>query len=95
MGTKAREALEYFEKLEETFGTEGWRLIIEEAKAQVYQYQGDVLESKNWDAVCELRGHVTQLSRLINLEAVTELLKEQAEAQVLADESEDDYDAAL
>jgi hypothetical protein len=92
VATRARDALEYFEKLEEMFGTEGWRLVIEEAKAQVYQYQADVLEAKTWDEVCELRGHVTQLSRLINLESVTDLLKQQAESQVLIDESDDDAD---
>jgi hypothetical protein len=92
VATRARDALEYFEKLEEMFGTEGWRLVIEEAKAQVYQYQADVLEAKTWDEVCELRGHVTQLSRLINLESGTALLKQQAESQVLIDESDDDAD---
>lgn len=81
----AREALEYFEKLEEVFGCEGWKLLLEEARSQLYQYQADVLEVDSWDKVCELRGQVTQLSRLLNLEQMTEMLKQQAEEQVLAE----------
>lgn len=84
----AREALEYFEKLQEVFATEGWKLLIDEAKAQLYQYQADVMQAESWDQVCELRGQVTQLSRLINLEEVTDLLKAQAEQQVLVEASE-------
>jgi hypothetical protein len=89
--SRAREALEYFEKLDETFGTEGWKLLIDEAKSQLYQYQADVIEADSWDKVCELRGQVTQLSRLVNLEEVTGLLKQQAENAVL-EEAADDAD---
>jgi hypothetical protein len=42
--SRAREALEYFERLEETFATPGWKQLIDEARAQLYQYQADVLE---------------------------------------------------
>lgn len=84
----AREAVEYFDELQETFSTRGWKQLIEEAKSQLYQYQADVLEIGSWDKVCELRGQVMQLSRLINLEEVTATLKAQAEHQVLEDLAE-------
>jgi hypothetical protein len=87
--SRAREALEYFEKLEETFSTQGWKLLIEEARAQLYQYQADVLEVDSWEKVCELRGQVQQLSRLINLEEVTGLMRQQAEDRLLEEASED------
>ena len=86
--SKAREALEYIENLEETFATQGWRQLIEEAQAQLYQYQADVLEVDTWDKVCELRGQVIQLSRLVNLKEVTALIKEQAESAILDEASE-------
>lgn len=82
----AKEALEYIEQLEETFSTMGWRQLIEEAKAQLYQYQGDVLEADTWEKVCELRGQVQQLSRLINLEEMTGLMRVQWEAQLAEDD---------
>jgi hypothetical protein len=79
--SRAREALEYIERLEETFATPGWKQLIEEARAQLYQYQADV---------CELRGQVVQLSRLINLEEVTGILRAQAEDRILEDEADAD-----
>jgi len=88
--SRAREALEYIERLEETFATPGWKQLIEEARAQLYQYQADVLDVDSWDKVCELRGQVTQLSRLINLEEVTGLLRQQAEDRILEDEADAD-----
>lgn len=87
--SRAREALEYFEKLEETFATPGWKQLIDEARSQLYQYQADVLEVDSWDRVCELRGQVIQLSRLINLEEVTVLMRQQAEDSLLEEASED------
>lgn len=87
--SRAREALEYFEKLEETFSTPGWKQLIDEARSQLYQYQADVLEVDSWDKVCELRGQVTQLSRLINLEEVTGLMRQQAEDRLLEEASDD------
>lgn len=87
--SRAREALEYFEKLEETFSIPGWKQLIDEARSQLYQYQADVLEVDSWDKVCELRGQVTQLSRLINLEEVTGLMRQQAEDRLLEEASDD------
>lgn len=69
----------YFEDLEEMFATQGWRNLVEEARSQLYQYQSDALEQTTWDKVCELRGQVMQLARLINLEEVTAFMKAQHE----------------
>jgi hypothetical protein len=85
----AKEALEYIDQLEETFATRGWRQLIDEAKAQLYQYQADVLEADSWEKVCELRGQVQQLSRLINLEEMTGLMRTQWQLQLDEDESAD------
>ena len=68
--------LAYIEALEEMFATQGWRNLIDEAKGQAYQYQSDALECKSWEQVCELRGQVMQLSRLVNLEAMTKMMKD-------------------
>ena len=83
--------LEYIDALEEMFATQGWRNLIEEAKAQAYQYQADALECKSWEQVCELRGQVLQLSRLVNLEQVTSMMK----AQYLAEREDEALDADL
>lgn len=85
-----REALKYFSKLEELFEQEGWRYVIEEAKAQLYQFQADALEVRTWEEVCELRGQIRQLSRLINMEEVVAMLKEQTEEQILLDQANAD-----
>jgi hypothetical protein len=74
----------YFDELEEMFATQGWRNLVEEAKAQIYQFQSDALEQTSWDRVCELRGQVMQLARLVNLEEVTAFMRAQsAEASAL------------
>jgi hypothetical protein len=80
--------LEDFNDLEEVFAMRGWRKLIEEAKSQLYQYQADALEVPSWDKVNELRGQCLQLSRLINLEEVTALMK----AQVLEEQAAENAD---
>ena len=82
------ETLRYFEELEEMFSTKGWKNLVSEARSQLYQYQGDILEVDSWDKVCEIRGEVKQLSRLLNLEDMISLLKAQAIAQA-REEAED------
>ena len=77
----------YFDDLEEMFATPGWRNLVEEAKAQIYQFQSDALERPTWDSVCELRGQVMQLARLVNLEEVTAFMRAQALSEA------DDLDA--
>ena len=79
------ETLQYFEELEETFSTKGWKNLIQEAKAQLYQYQNDAIEVDSWEKVCEIRGEVRQLSRLLNLEEMISILKDQATRQAAED----------
>ena len=81
--------MRYFEELEEMFSTQGWRNLVEEAKAQVYQYQADALEAPNWDRLNEIRGEVLQLARITNLEEVTAMMKQQFLNDLVEDESAD------
>lgn len=78
-----REQAEYYDALEDLFTMPGWRILIEEATAQIYEYQSDALEQPSWDSVLVLRGKAQQLTELINMEAVTriqkDMLLEQAE----------------
>lgn len=65
----------YYQDMEEMFSTKGWKTLIEDAKAQIYQYQADVLEAPNWDVVNVMRGKALQLAELANLEETTLLQK--------------------
>lgn len=65
------EQIEYYDSLDEMFATKGWRLLIEEATAQVYNLQADALEQPSWDHVNVLRGKAMTLSELINFEEVS------------------------
>lgn len=76
---------QYYDKLEDMFSTEGWKLLMEESRALIYQYQASSLEQKSWDAVNILKGKATQLAELINFEEVSAMQKAQ-----LAEEEEDD-----
>ena len=77
---------QYYDALDEVFALPGWKKIIEEAKAQIYQNQSDALECADWAAVCELRGKSLSLVDLINLEAVSLMQRQQLE------EPDDDAD---
>lgn len=70
------EQTEYYNNLEDMFTHPGWKILMEDAKAQVYQYQADALEIGTWDGVNILRGKAQQLAELVNLEAVTALQKQ-------------------
>ena len=67
----------YFDDLESMFGTAGWRIIVDEARKQIYQFQADALEAKSYEAICFLRGQAEQLARLVNLQDVTITLRAQ------------------
>lgn len=59
---------EYYDALEELFSTTGWKVLIEDATAQIYQYQADALEQPSWDHVNVMRGKAMQLAELVNFE---------------------------
>lgn len=76
---------EYFDALEDVFAMPGFKMLVDEAHKQIYQYQAMALEQPSWDAVNELRGRAKQLAEFTNLEEVTMLQKASLE--------EGDYDA--
>lgn len=79
------EQAKYYDALDEMFTSAGWRVLIEEATAQIYQNQADSLEMPTWDALNVLRGKSMQLAELTTLEAVT--LTQKA---ILLQEDDDD-----
>lgn len=71
------ETLRYFEELEEVFATKGWKHLVAEARQQHDEFvRQAALDAKEWGEVCELRGQAMQLARLVNLEEVTAMMKQ-------------------
>ena len=66
-----------FDDLEEMFSSPGWRIIVEEAQAQLEQFKDDLTMAPSWEVVCELRGQIIQLNRLLSLPYITEKIKEE------------------
>lgn len=75
------EQTEYYNDLEELFATSGWKKVIEDAQAQIYQFQADALEQPNWDAVNVLRGRALQLNELTLLEDISMMQKAELESE--------------
>ena len=73
--------VEYYNALEDMIGSPGWKILVDEAKAQIYQMQADGLEVKTWEQVCELRGRAAALANIVNLETITSYSKAQAESR--------------
>ncbi len=80
-----REQEEYYDALDEMFGTRGWRLLVEEATALIYQTQADALEQPTWDAVNVLRGKAAQLAEIVNFESTSRLQRASLEEDDYAD----------
>lgn len=70
----------YFDMLEETFGTPGWSLLVDEAKRHIYNLQASSLEAKSWDEVLVMRGRALQLDDLINMRDAAQIARKAAEA---------------
>lgn len=81
------EQQKYYDDLDELFSTRGWKVLIEDATAQLYQYQSDALEQPSWEHVNVLRGKAMQLAELVNFEDTTQMQK-----ALLESEDEDDAD---
>jgi hypothetical protein len=81
-----QEQTEYYNDLEDLFSMPGWKRLIEDAQAQIYQFQADALEQANWDSVNVLRGRALQLNEFTLLEEISLLQKAALE------EDEDDGD---
>lgn len=82
------EDIRYFEDLDSMFGTAGWRHLVEEARKQIYQFQAEALEAKNFETVAYLRGQAEQLVRLINLQDTTTTLRANSEEDETAEDAE-------
>lgn len=63
---------QYYDDLDVTFGTRGWKSIVEDAQKMIYQFQADALDAQSWEAVVEMRGAAKMLAWLINFEAASD-----------------------
>ena len=66
---------DYFDELETTFGTTGWKILVEEAKAKIYEYQALALEVPTWEQVLILRGRALQMQDFVDLQEVNQLAR--------------------
>lgn len=73
------EDVDYFDDLEDMFGSRGWKHLTDEARKQIYQFQAEALEARSYEQVCYLRGQAEQLARLVNLPEITATLRAQHE----------------
>jgi hypothetical protein len=74
-----QEDIRYFDDLDDMFGSAGWRHLVDEARKQIYQFQAEALEAKNFETVAYLRGQAEQLARLINLQDTTTSIRKASE----------------
>jgi len=79
----------YYDRMDEMFGTAGWRTLVDEMKKRVYELQAEALDASTWAAVCEKRGEAKSLAYLANLEEINDLNREQLEVE----EEEETVDA--
>lgn len=81
------ELQKYYDDLNETFATEGWKKIVEEAKTEIYQLQADALELSPQGGVSldyllgRLQGRAEQLAYFTRLEEISDF-----QASLLEDE---------
>lgn len=80
-----QEQRDYYNALDEVFALPGWKKIIEDATAQIYQNQADALECPTWDVLNVLRGKSLALAELVNLEATSVTQRQMLEEPDYAD----------
>jgi hypothetical protein len=80
--------VKYYDELEDTIGTPGWKTIVEEAKSEIYQLQADALDAPNWDMVNYIRGKAEQLAYLVNLQGISSTQKAALEQNDEVEEGE-------
>jgi hypothetical protein len=80
---------DYYDALDTMFATKGWKLVVDEATAQIYQNQADALEAADWDGVCVLRGQSISLNELIKLETISRAQRASLEESYSGDEDAD------
>ena len=71
----------YWDDLEEMFATNGWRQLILELKAEIYQSQADALEAPTWDDVNRFKGRANALAYIANLEQIVSLQRKQKQSE--------------
>ena len=74
-----QEQREYYDDLDAVFSLPGWKRIIADAEAQIYQNQADALECATWDILNVLRGKSLALNELLQLEPISIVQREQLE----------------
>jgi hypothetical protein len=72
---------QHYEDLITTFGTTGWRRIVEDAQAAIEDRKNAAIMAKSFEEVCYLRGEAEQLATLVNLEQVTRLMLDQLDEE--------------
>lgn len=75
----ARERDTYLDTMEDLVGHPGWRLLEDEFRKKIYQFQADALDinvSKSWDHVNVLRGAAEQLAELLRLPETLAVLRQ-------------------
>jgi hypothetical protein len=78
--TMDQQLTNYFNSLEDTFGTAGWRALIEDAKREIYELQASALEAASYEEIMFMKGQAEVLNRLINLPEITAATRAQHEA---------------
>ena len=71
---------EYLDTMEDLVGHAGWRLLEEDFKHRIYEFQANALDkavAKSWDDVNYLRGAAAQLAELLALPAILANLRQQ------------------
>jgi hypothetical protein len=69
----------YFNALEDTFGTAGWRNLVEDAKREIYELQASALEAASYEEIMFMKGQAEVLNRIVNLRDITAATKAQHE----------------
>jgi hypothetical protein len=74
-----QDALNYFNDLEDTFGTPGWRNLVDDAKREIYELQASALEVASYEEIMYMKGQAEVLNRIVNLREITATTKAQHE----------------
>ena len=83
--TATEDQTKYWDDLEAMFATDGWRQLVAEIKAEIYQHQADSLEATSWEQVCVFKGRAAALAYIANLQDVVRLQRAQKEIELIQD----------
>lgn len=71
---------EYLDTMEDLIGHPGWRLLEEDFKRRIYEFQANTLDkavARSWDDVNYIRGAAAQLAELLALPEILANLRQQ------------------